>query len=677
MNPRIPLLSLAVTVAIAELTFAAPLVARAQGTDTPNGGDRYTLGEVVVNGKREGQVPGQTIEQVDEGEIVAKHARSLDESLQQIPGLNIQLRNQGQPRLDIRGLPPRQVRLFLNGIPINSADDGQFDPSLIPSENVAAVKVIRGASSVLYGPGALGGVVDVITKKGTQQGASELSIEFGEGNARYVTGYHSGVRDNVDYFASSSHFERSGFPIASGGLRSNSDKDRSNFFLNTGFTPNDEWSLGTSVSYLRGSQGIPPSTVNDPSNAFASQPKFERLDDIEGQNGQFDVRYSPSDQYDARISLYVNNFDQEDNRYDNANFDSMSDPTVKTFHQLNETTVSGGQFQNHFSLGGAGELTFAFLGRRDARALHGRIRDVPLSGGKGGGKGGGGGGGQQFSFRTLDDNDASHTLATAGEYNFSPIGKAHVVFGYAHDWFVRNNHSTDAGNQLTLSGDYSPFENVTVGAAYSRDVRFPSIQELYDVEQGNANLAPERAINRQASVTWQLRPQDTVSITGFRNHVRGFIQNDQTLSQFINKEAVLRGAELSWRTDPFEGARVRVAYSYLDAEDRTGGVDNGQLDQRPRHKVDVDASYSLASGWFARIGVTYLADQTISSKTQPTQHESLANESVVNLNISKAFFDNRVTVYFGVDNLLETDHNTGPGFPLPGRFIYGGARLRL
>lgn len=641
----------------------------------------YNLGEVVVSGKRENVTAGQTVDGVDARDIENKAARSVDEALQQLPGTNIQLRNQGQPRLDIRGLPPRQVRLFLNGVPINSADDGQFDPSLIPSENIAEIKVIRGTSSVLYGPDALGGIVDIVTRKGTATGASELSAEFGEGNERLETAYHSGAYKQADYFVSGSHFERTGFPVAGDGLRANSDKKRTNFFLNAGFTPNDEWSFGVNFGYLRGQQGIPPSTVNDPKNIFASQPRFERLDDIRGQTAQLDMRYAPSGPFDARFSLYVNNLDEEDNRYDNANFNSMSDPTVKTFHQENDTTVSGGQFQGRYSLGNAGELTLGLLAHRDARALHGSIRDVTVSGGGGGGRGGrgggGGGGGNTFAFRNLDDTQATHTLTSALEYATSPLDAAHLVLGFAEDLFVRNNHSNAAGSQLVLSGSYDLLKNVTLGAAFSRDIRFPSIQELYDVEQGNADLNPERANNAQASVDWKLPRANTISVTGFRNHVRGFIQNDQVAGHFVNKEAVLRGVELSWRSAPFENLAFRAAYTYLDATDETGGVDNGQLDQRPHHKIDLDANVAIPSGWRARLGVTYLADQTISSKTTPTIRESLANESFVNIRLSKSFFEDKVSFYVGADNLFDTDHNTGPGFPLPGRFVYGGFRIRL
>ena len=124
----------------------------------------YRLGEVVVIGNPNVNAAGQTMTTVDQQAIEDKAARTLDEALQQQPGIDIRLRKEGVPRLDIRGLPPRHVPLFLNGVPINAASDGQFDPSLIPVENIAEIDVFRGTSAVLYGPGALGGAVDIVTK---------------------------------------------------------------------------------------------------------------------------------------------------------------------------------------------------------------------------------------------------------------------------------------------------------------------------------------------------------------------------------------------------------------------------------------------------------------------------------------------------------------------------------
>ena len=103
---------------------------------------------------------------VTAADIESSGARTLDEVIDLLPGVYVRIGNSGTPRVDIRGFRTRHVILLLDGIPFNSTYDGQFDPTTIPVENIAEVKVVTGAGSVLYGPGGNGGIINIITKKG-------------------------------------------------------------------------------------------------------------------------------------------------------------------------------------------------------------------------------------------------------------------------------------------------------------------------------------------------------------------------------------------------------------------------------------------------------------------------------------------------------------------------------
>jgi vitamin B12 transporter len=70
--------------------------------------------------------------------------------------------------------------LLPDGIPFNSTFDGQFDPAIVPVKNIAKIKVSYGSNSVLYGHGGIGGVINIITKKGKEGIHCEVSGEAGE-----------------------------------------------------------------------------------------------------------------------------------------------------------------------------------------------------------------------------------------------------------------------------------------------------------------------------------------------------------------------------------------------------------------------------------------------------------------------------------------------------------------
>lgn len=619
----------------------------------------YRLGAIVVIGDPAVTAPGQTLSVVNEDVIRAKDARTLDETLQQLPGVDVRLRKQGSPRVQIRGLPPREVPLFLNGVPINSAADNQFDPRLIPTENIALVQVTRGTSSVLYGPGALGGVIDIITKKGAREPRASLGTEFGEGHARLVRGSAGAADGEVDGFISGSYYDTDGYPAADGGLRENSDQLRKSLFLNAGYLPDSRWSFGINAAFLKGDAGVPVSTVNDNNDIFASRPKYERLDDIEGKQGQLDVRFAATGMLDFRLSGYINRLDQQDNIYDNGNFDSMSNPKVKTQSISQLSTVTGGQFQTHLDFGAAGTATLALIGKNEASRNTGIIRDVKAGGGN-------------FNFRNVDDSASVQTYSTALEYAVMPWPGTRLVTGVAQHWFINPGNPVDCEWQAMASASQALTDSLRLNAAISRAARFPSIDQLTDITQGNPNLDAEIGFNAEAGFTVMLPGDNRVELTGFRNDVKGFIQKDDVTNMNVNVDALFLGSEISWTTAPLEGLSVRAAYTYLDATVDQSTADDLRSDLRPRHKIDLQGIYDFEEDWQAYLSTSYLAGQVITSRTLPVQQESLHNYAVVDVKLRRAFLDGALSLYVGADNLFNANPTIGPGFPLPGRFVFGG-----
>ena len=128
----------------------------------------YNLEEIVVSAPGYGVEATETVREVTREDIENKGARNLDQSVNMVPGVDIMTGGDGTPRINIRGFRSRHTLLLVDGIPYNSTFDGQFDPTLIPAENIDKIKITAGSSSVLYGPGALAGVVNIITRRGQQ-----------------------------------------------------------------------------------------------------------------------------------------------------------------------------------------------------------------------------------------------------------------------------------------------------------------------------------------------------------------------------------------------------------------------------------------------------------------------------------------------------------------------------
>ena len=221
----------------------------AMGTPEDQSEDIFSLGEIVVSGKTDGIEAAETIHEITAEEIKKSSARTLDEAINLLSDVDIQVGGDGVPRVNIRGFKTRHVLLLLDGIPMNSSFDQQFDPSTIPVNNIAKIKVTVGASSVLYGQGGLGGVINIITKKGGKGLKGLMGFESGDGQPYSTKASLSGGIGKFDFFASGSVFRRDRFPLAenfsasvyeANGYRKNSDNTRDNAYFNLGYTPNED-----------------------------------------------------------------------------------------------------------------------------------------------------------------------------------------------------------------------------------------------------------------------------------------------------------------------------------------------------------------------------------------------------------------------------------------------------
>ena len=143
----------------------------------------YTLGEVVVSAEKPAtSEQAGTLYRVTQTDIEASGASTLDQALELVPGLNVREGAEGTPRIDVRGFRTRHVHLYLNGIPIRNTNDGQFDPTVIPAEIISEIKVMTGGSSVLYGAGGNGAVIDIKTKAGAPGVHGRIDGKIGTGD---------------------------------------------------------------------------------------------------------------------------------------------------------------------------------------------------------------------------------------------------------------------------------------------------------------------------------------------------------------------------------------------------------------------------------------------------------------------------------------------------------------
>lgn len=166
------------------------------------------LGQVIVTAtKTERTVKdvSSTVTVITKEQIAASNAKAVIDILKQVPGVYAydQYGAGVEGHIAMRGFAPygsQRVLIMVDGVPLNSGNDGYVQQSRLPAlETIERIEVVKGPSSALYGPFAMGGVVNVITKKGVEKTFAETDIGFGRFNEMKYRVSTGGSSENLNF----------------------------------------------------------------------------------------------------------------------------------------------------------------------------------------------------------------------------------------------------------------------------------------------------------------------------------------------------------------------------------------------------------------------------------------------------------------------------------------------
>jgi outer membrane cobalamin receptor len=120
-----------------------------------------------------------------------------------------------------------------------------------------------------------------------------------------------------------------------------------------------------------------------------------------------------------------------------------------------------------------------------------------------------------------------------------------------------------------------------------------------------------------------------------------------------------------------------MAYTYLDAENRSPDAETSELQNRPEHKLSLRVDYDLATGTRLYGAYMYVAGAVALSRNTPVTTTEVGDYNVFDLGVSQSLWNDRVRLIGRVENLLDEDYQESFGFPQPGRRFYIGAEFRL
>jgi len=558
--------------------FAGMTMSAVLADDTP------PTGEIVVTATR---VPTPVLDipagvsVIDRQTIEQRGYTTLTEALSAVPGIRVSQSGGpgGNASVFVRGTNSNAVLVLRDGTPLNDASDssGAFNFGVDTLADVERIEVIRGPMAALYGSGAIGGVINLISRQGHEPGL-HVTGELAGGHPRQIEGNvnASGIQGPFDYSATLQGQDQRGYDatpqrmsIYTGVPDPYSELTGT---LNLGYTPVDGTRLSLFLRARRATFGFDAlgNPTFDNSNSTGNDESLLGRIGVSSKlfNGTYETNaYLGRLQDDRRYTEALNPLDpnqqSNDSRYHSYRTDVQWNNVVHLSDLMDMPSLS------------ATDLTFGY--EHIADNINVKVNQSS------------GGFPFQQSARTSMTDDALYTgLQTTLVQRLTLTGQIR------QDWVAGNQPFTwRLGAVLDVPEVAARFK-----AAYGTAFRAPSLFDRFGVDSfgyvGNPNLKPESAQG------WELGFTTTVGVasfgaTYFNEQVSNLIVAVFTpVNTAVNVgSAHIQGVEAELTLRPADWLAVQASYTYADAQNADAG---SRLLRRPLNAAVLNATITPLPG---------------------------------------------------------------------------------
>lgn len=584
-------------------------------------------------------------------EIERQHKPTVVELLRQVPGISIP--NSGgvgqTSRVFMRGANSDHVLVVMDGMVMNDPADpaAAYDFSNLTTDNIERIEVLRGPQGAIYGSQALGGVINIITKKG--KGASTYSAfaEYGRYNSSKIGGSTSGEAGKTSYSfsASSSHTGGiSSFDKKLGGR----EKDGNNTMTFSGNLASrlaDNFTAKLVARYNRSVTEFdsPGSIAN-----FGLRPDDDLFPD--GDSRQISARAS------GELSLYDGRWTQElgvstlyfdrgliTEYFPPPAFSPLFGRQIYKGHRDTLDWVHHLKFIPDHRVTLGGEISTEYF--KKGSAMLGSLAEVNVD--------------NRAVFA-----DDQYSINENLFVNYGVRLDDHQSFGRQWTW------KAAPGYNIKSTG-------TRLKATYGTGFKAPSLSQLYDPTVGSAALGPEKSRGWDAGFEQSLLgDKANFGATYFRSDITGLIGfGPAPLYPTINVgKARAEGVESSFSLRPVPDVTLSANHTYTLAQNRVSGA---ELLRRPKQMANAAATYRYIPEGDVGVNVRYVGSSRdvfyASSSGAVLSLPAFATVDVV----TNYQLNPNVTLYGRVDNLFDKRYEEISGYGQPGMSLFVGTRANF
>ena len=481
-----------------------PVVVTATKVETPQG--RLGASVTVITGD----------------EIEEKNYPTVEEALRRVPGVDIQ-RSGGLGKttaIRIRGAGAQQVQVMVDGLRVKSPTLGVTELSDLSIDAIERIEVVRGPQSTLHGADAIGGVVNIITKKGQGPPRGTVQVEAGTFETYREQATLSGSWKRFSYSISGSHYDTRGY-------LKNDDATQSAAAARFDYDFPWEGTLSLKGRYINNRTDLPvfstlPVTVFDPNSQQQSETWLYNIT------------------YDQKIFAWWDTHLRYGQWFNRAGFQNVPPPgAFTTISQVN-TERREAEWLNNFHMGKWNTLTLGVEHRDELGKNRGTFR-------------------KEINTKSLFAQDELRLFDR-------------VILGGG----VRHEENDTFGEALTGRASFAvlvPETGTKVRGAWGEGFRAPSINDLFFPGFGNPQLAPEESISWEVGVDQRLwNDRVRFGATYFKNEFDNLIQIVNIPGTFLFQpvnvgRAETEGVEVYVEADLVDWLTLYANYTYTRTED--------------------------------------------------------------------------------------------------------------
>ncbi|HEY1632967.1 MAG TPA: TonB-dependent receptor [Rhizomicrobium sp.] len=609
---------------------------------------------------------GESISVIPDSELKTFQFGPVSDALQFTPGVAVNRNGpMGQTTtISLRGAESGQTVVLLDGIRLNDPSTTDEESLLgdVFANQIDRIEILRGPQSTLWGSDAIGGVVNIITKRGGDTPfALDASAEGGSYDTYHLNAGANGTAGAVEYGVGANFLHSNGISAAD----KRNGNPETDGYTNLGLTANTRIHFGSDVSLdLRGYYTNARADFDDNSGFV---PPFLVSDSFAYNTNRLAAGYAGLN-FDLFGGTLKNRVAVTATRSTRGFFDSAFD----FIHKNSDDTGRGLnlEYQGTADLTPDDELSFGAESLRQSFT------------------------GDSFSSFFGNSHDKGHTTIDSvyGQYQ-KTIGTVTLTGG------VRYDHNSQFGSHtsLKLAGAWAVTGTTILHANYGDGFKAPSLFEQFsEFKDPDGPLDPETARGWEAGITqkaWDGRI--TADLTYFSRNTKNLIDFQSCFVAVLPPECTgptltaggfyfnvgrtrARGLEADISAQLLDTLALTAAYTNLDTTNKTPGdpLDGRALTRRPHIQESLMATWTPDDSWQLAADVLHVGqrvDQYDSSAAPPTVFIDKAYTVADVFGSYK--FDDRVSLYGRIENLFGEHYEPTLGYGAEGRSYFVGVRI--